>query len=62
MKLRYEFAVLFTTVLLGVSACLNGCATTGIDGVKADTTQCGMNTGCTVNGDLEATTRTGSGK
>jgi hypothetical protein len=49
-------------MLFGAITCLNGCATTGIDGVKADTTQCGMNTGCTVSGDLEATTRTGSGK
>jgi len=62
MKIRFRFKVFPISMLFGAITCLNGCATTGIDGVKADTTQCGMNTGCTVGGDLEATTRTGTGK
>jgi hypothetical protein len=62
MKIRYQFLIFPISMLFGAITCLNGCATSGIYGVRADTTQCGMNTGCTVSGDLEATTRTGSGK
>jgi hypothetical protein len=62
MKSRLQYVVFFTTVLLVAIACLNGCASTGIDRVKADTSQCGINTGCTGSGDLEATTKTGTGK
>jgi hypothetical protein len=62
MKSKLQSAVFFTTVLLGAIACLNGCATTGIEGVKTDTSQCGVHTGCTGSGELEATIRTGTGK
>ncbi len=62
MKFRLQSAVFFTTVLLGAAVtCLTGCATTGIDGVKADSSQCEMNTGCTGIGDQEATTKKGTG-
>ena len=61
MELRFLSAVFFTIVLLGAITCLTGCATTGIDGVKTDVAQCGINIGCTTGCDLEATTKTGTG-
>ena len=61
MKFKFPYAVFYTIVLFGAITCLTGCATTGIDGVKTDVAQCGINTGCTTGSDLEATTKTGTG-
>jgi hypothetical protein len=61
MKFKFLTVVFYTTALFGAITCLTGCATTDIDGVKTEVGQCGLNTECTSSGDLQATTRTGTG-
>jgi hypothetical protein len=62
MKISFRFLVFPISMLFGTIPCLNGCATTGVDAVKADTSQYGINAACTGSGDQEATTKTGTGK
>jgi hypothetical protein len=56
MKLRFEYAVFYTTVIFGAITCMNGCANTGMGGatkttntmqiVKTGMAQVEMKTGC----------------
>jgi len=67
MKLRFEYAIFYTTVIFGAITCLNGCANIGMERATKNTNtmqivetgmaQGKMKTGCATDCDLKLGSR-----